>query len=156
MRLATTPEGGFRIDPDTGAAPLVAEPAGEGWEIPRDPEGPGFRLLRDLGYPGGFVLLGGDGAELGRVTRETGEEGPPSVLLAPDGCLFRIRRRGADVSRFELLGWEVPGAYLTARPEEGGFEIARTEAGRELDLHPEVLILFAAEILDAVAADGRG
>jgi hypothetical protein len=156
MKLATTREGGFRIDPDGGTAPLAASPAGEGWEVLEQPEGRRWSLLRDRSYPGGFVLRDAGGGESGRTTREAGEDGPPSNLLAPDGRLFEIRRRGAREARFELSGWEVPGAYLVARSGEDGWEIARTDAGCALEVAPEVLILFAAEILDAAASDDRG
>ncbi len=155
MRLATTREGGFRIDPGGGAAALVAGPAGEGWEVRQGPEGTRWSLLRDRSFPGGFVLRDSAGGESGRTTREADGEGPPVNLLAPDGRLFRVRRRAADVARFELSGWEVPGAYLLARSDGDEFEIARTDAGQRLDVAPEVLILFAAEILDAIAADAR-
>jgi len=156
MRLATTREGGFRIDTGGGDAPLVADPEGEGWEVRQGPDGPRWKLTRDGSYPGGFLLRGSQGGGPARTTREAACEGPPSNLLAPDGRLFRVVRRGAAVTRFELTGWEVPGAYLVAHPDESGFEIARTDAGRELDLAAEILILFAAEIVEAVSADARG
>jgi hypothetical protein len=155
MRLATTREGGFRIDPGGGAAELVAVPAGEGWEVRRGAAEARFRLLRDRSYPGGFVLRDGAGDESGRTTRETDGETLPANLLAPDGRLFRVRRRIADVPRFELSGWEVPGAYLLAYPDGEQFAIERTDAGTELPVAEEILILFAAEILDAVADEAR-
>ncbi len=156
MRLAITREGGFRIDRGGDEAPLVADPDGEGWEVRQGPGQPLFRLSRDRSYPGGLVLRGGEAGEAVRTTREAGGEGPPSTLLAPGGRLFRVVRRGAGVTRFELTGWEVPGAYLVARPDESGFEIARTDAGLALDLAAEILILFAAEIVEAASADTRG
>jgi hypothetical protein len=156
MRLATTREGGFRIDPGGGAAELVAVPAGEGWEVRQGPAKTRWSLLRDRSYPGGFVLRDGAGDESGRTTRETDGESLPANLLAPDGRLFRVRRRIADGARFELSGWEVTGAYLLARPDGEQFAIERTDAGRELHVAAEILILFAAEILGAVADDARG
>ncbi len=154
MRLATTGGGGFTIDPGGGARRVAADPAGEGWEVREVPDAPRWVLLRDASYPGGFVLREIGGGEVGRTTREAGDDGPPSSLLAPDGRLFRVARRGARTTRFELTGWEVSGAYLVACSGEKGFEIARTEAGRAFDLAVEILILFAAELVDAAAADG--
>jgi len=156
MRLATTREGGFRIDPGGGAAALVAVPAGEGWEVRQGPSGTRWSLLRDRSFPGGFVLRDGVGEESGRTTRESDGEGLPVSLLAPDGRLFRVRRRVAGVAQFELSGWEVRGAYLTARPVGDAFAIERTDAGRELPVAAEVLVLFAASIVDAVADEARG
>ncbi len=156
MRLVTTREGGFRIDTGGGVVPLVADPEGDGWVVRQGPEGPSWTLTRDGAYPGGFLLGGTQGGGPARTTREAGREGPPSNLLAPDGRLFRVVRRGAAVTRFELTGWEVSGAYLVAHPSESGFEIARTDAGRELDLAAEILILFAAEIVEAVSDEARG
>jgi hypothetical protein len=155
MRLATSRGGGFRIELGGGVAPIIADPAGEGWEVRQGPEGLRWLLHPESAFPGGFILRESGGGESGRTTREADREGPPSNLLAPDGRLFLIRRRGPGVARFELSGWEVPGAYLVARPDEGAFEIERTEAGRELDVAAEVLILFAAEIVQAIASDAR-
>ncbi len=156
MRLAITREGGFRIDRGSGEAALAADRRGDGWEVRQDPAGPRFTLSRDAAFPGGILLRGSGEGAFARTTREAGGSGPPSSLLAPDGRLFRIVRRGASTTRFELTGWEVAGAYLVARPDESGFEIARTDSGRELDLAAEILILFAAEIVEAVSADPRG
>ena len=156
MRLATTREGGFRIEPGGGAAALAVSAAGDGWEVSQGPSGARWLLERDRSYPGGFVLSDRRGGASSRTTREADGDGAPSNLLAPDGRLFLIRRRGADAARFELSGWEVPGAYLVARPEGDGFDISLTDAGLKLDVAAEVLILFAAEILDAIAADARG
>jgi hypothetical protein len=156
MKLARTPDGGFRIDPGGGAAALVAVVTGDGWEVRQDPSGNRWSLLRDRSFPGGFVLRDRAGGEPGRTTRETDDDAVPVSLLAPDGRLYRVRRRAAGGARFELSGWEVRGAYLVARVEADGVAIERTDAGEELAVLPEILILFAAEVLDAMVDDARG
>jgi hypothetical protein len=58
-------------------------------------------------------------------------------------------RRGPREGGFELLGWETPGAYLTAQPASDGWKLAPTAAcGGLVDLRA-ISVLFAAEVLDA-------
>ncbi len=101
---------------------------------------------------GGFVLSAFDGrTEVGRTMplvgsgRETGLR----FLLLDDGRLFRIVLRGSPDGGFELLGWETPGAYLSARPEPSGWKLVPTAACGGLTDLRAVSILFAAEILDS-------
>jgi hypothetical protein len=72
-------------------------------------------------------------------------------LLLSDGRVFRFVLRGPDDARFEVSGWETPGAYLTARPTKRGWRITPEPASAGIhDIRP-LLILFAAEILDSEA-----
>ena len=48
-----------------------------------------------------------------------------------------------------MLGWETPGAYLVARPQSAGWTIAAMPACGGLQEIESLLVLFAAEILDA-------
>lgn len=92
---------------------------------------------------------GGEDGLVGRTTHEGGRAGLPASLLARDGRLFRVVARLSGEPCFDLIGQEAPGAYLRARRSEGAHMIERTIAGRDLDLAPEILLLFAAEILNA-------
>lgn len=102
----------------------------------------------------GFVLRDGEderAAEVGRTTRTArSDDGmAPVFLLLQDGRLFRIAVFDPRSARIELHGWEVPGAYLRARPEPSGWSVARTPAGGALETPTALWILFAAELLRA-------
>jgi len=85
------------------------------------------------------------------VSREPGARAGdgPAWLLLEDGRLFRVCLRGPRRCRFELRGWETSGAYFEATPESRGWNIAPMVAGAELRGVTPLLMLFAAEILDA-------
>ena len=76
-----------------------------------------------------------------------------SYLLLADGRLFRIVGRGPRDARFELLGWQMPGAYMIARPEPEGWRICPAPSCGAIADTGVLTILFAAEIL---AAEGFG
>jgi len=133
-----------------------------GWRLALTRQGGGFVLERDGAASwvleehrqgaGGYVLRSGelpDADEVGRTTRgEPAGSGASVVsLLLGDGQLFRIVVSGFPDPRFELRGWEVEGAYLTASPAGSDWRFSRTPAGEELEAGMEILILFGAEIL---------
>ena len=153
--VARSPMGGFEIR--AGGRPTIrVHPCRGGWSVGDDP-GPassppaaGGVLERTVEQERGFVLRGADGAELGRTMPLVGAvESGLVFLLLDDGRLFRIVRRGVRETRFELLGWEMPGAYLEAIPTVKGWTLAATAAGGGITDLSVLLILFAAEILDA-------
>jgi hypothetical protein len=153
FRLSSDARGGFRVETETGAALVEAIPDAESGIAATAYVTALGRLVRDGAFPGGFVIeeqgLGEDGL-VGRTTREGGRAGLPASLLARDGRLFRVVARPRDEVVFELSGQEAPGAsYLRARRSGDAYTIERTIAGRDLLLDPEILLLFAAEILDA-------
>jgi len=150
-RLARLSSGGFEIEA-SGHPVIRVEPSDEGWRV----DGPGSLrggiLRRAASGAEGFVLLGADGKrEAGRTMPlvGTGREAGLKFLLLDDGRLFRIVRRGPRERGFELLGWELPGAYLTAQPAWQGWRLMPTAASGGLDDLTTISVLFAAEILDA-------
>jgi hypothetical protein len=149
--LARLAGGGFEIEA-AGEQTTRAEPAGEGWRI----EGPeavqGWLLRRNDGEAPGFLLSGADGrTEAGRTMPlvGTGREAGLSFLLLDDGRLFRIVGGARLQGGFELLGWEMAGAYLAARPAGDRWTIAPTAAGAGIADLTVISILFAAEILES-------
>ena len=152
FRLSIDARGGFRVEAGGGLPLVEALPDAEAGSTAKAFVTALGRLVRDDAFPGGFVIeeqgLGEDGL-VGRTTREGGRAGLPASLLARDGRLFRVVVRPRDEVVFELLGQEAPGAYLRARRSGDAYTIERTIAGRDLPLDPEILLLFAAEILDA-------
>ena len=72
-------------------------------------------------------------------------------LLMDDGRLFRIVFGGPRQGRYELLGWETPGAYLVALPDSDGWRIEPTPACSGIPEIRAITLLFAAEILDSEA-----
>ncbi len=151
-RVVRDASGGFRVERAPGEPAVAATAAGEGWSVTAGADRAIGRLSRDGSFPGGFVIeepSGGEEGLVGRTTREGGRAGLPASLLAQDGRLFRVVARLSGEPFFELRGQEAPGAYLRARRGGDAVTIERTIAGRDLDLAPEILLLFAAEILDA-------
>jgi hypothetical protein len=140
--------GGLRLEP-AGRAPMELLPDGDGWAIEVDGEDGTWRVRAEA--PHGFVLVAGDGRELGRTQGlpGVGDEANLSFLLLEDGRLFRVVLRGPRDGRFELLGWETPGAYLVARPGDARWTISPTAACGGLSDLRAILILFAAEIVAA-------
>jgi hypothetical protein len=111
------------------------------------------RLERSSDGAPGFILMQA-GTERGRTMPLAGApEAGLRFLLLEDGRLFRILRSGTREGRFELLGWETPGAFLEARvAPEGGWQIAATAAGGGLEGLADMttlILLFAAEVLEA-------
>jgi hypothetical protein len=149
--LVRLSNGGFEIEA-AGQQTIRVEPAGESWRIDGGEELQGWVLRRTASDAAGFVLDDADGrTEAGRTMPlvGTGRETGLRFLLLDDGRLFRIVMRGPREGGFELLGWETPGAYLTARPVAGGWTLAPTAACGGLQNLTTISILFAAEILDA-------
>jgi len=70
-----------------------------------------------------------------------------------DGRVYRMHLRGPEDPRYELVGWETSGAYLTARPGAGSWSIVPEPASSGLDEIRPILILVAAEILNAGARE---
>lgn len=148
--LHRTPDGAFGFEDEAGWR-LVVKRAGGRLVLER--EGAASWVLEEHGWgAGGFVLRSSelpDAHEFGQTTRsEPSRDGASVVsLLLADGRLFRIVVRGVPDPRFELLGWEVDGAYLIASPAGSSWRISRTPAGLELVAGTEILVLFGAEIL---------
>jgi hypothetical protein len=152
--LGRRPGGGFAIEAE-GLPAVRASATRDGWRIEEPPDLRGWSLRRTEGEAPGFVLLraGQREAEVGRTMPlvGTGREAGLRFLLLEDGRLFRIVLAGPRRGGFDLLGWETPGAYLTARPRGEAWEIAATVAGRGIPDLTTLSILFAAEILEADA-----
>jgi hypothetical protein len=145
------PGGGFALEASAGESIRVL-PVSGGWKVEGPSDITGWQLARSAARGERFLLGTADGREeLGRTT--TLDESDPIAtsryLLAGDGRMFRIVLRGPAEGRFELLGWETPGAYLTACVSGDGWVIAPAPASSGLlDIRP-LLILFAAEVLDS-------
>ena len=149
--LARLDNGGFVLETDGQPAIKVA-PCGDGWSVTGIEGRKNWTLQRADAEVGGFVLQTSDGAaEAGRTMPlvGTGWTTGPRCLLLDDGRLFRIVRRGPRDDGFDLLGWEMPGEYLRARPEPEGWRLIGSAACSGLTEINVIVILFAAEILDA-------
>jgi hypothetical protein len=131
-----------RVDAGTEAWTVEGAPVCRGWTL--------RRVSR------GFALLDGVGDEIGRSSRMPGVragEGP-SWILRRDGSLFRLAPRAGREFRYELSGWETTGPYLEVRPETNGWMMAPTAAGEAVRAIESLVILSAAEVLEAEAVDG--
>jgi hypothetical protein len=143
--------GGFEIDA-AGQPTIRVTPSGDGWRIDGGEGLQDWALRRTTSEAEGFILIGPDGRmEVGRTMPlvGTGREAGLKFLMLDDGRLFRIVLCGPRQGGFELLGWELPGAYLAAQPVESGWTIVPTPACGGLEDLRAISILFAAEILDA-------
>jgi hypothetical protein len=147
--LERLPERGFRIDGNDRH--VIAVPSGGGRVVRGAADEADLHLVRESSEAGaGYSLREGGASDRGDLARSSRLAGLVSILLE-DGRLFRIvpRISGPGV-RIELRGWEDAGAYWTCRRARGGFRMEPTVAGRCLEAVDGLLILFAAEILDAV------
>ena len=151
-RLVRETDGGFELRVERGAT-LRAVPLAEGWRIDGSDLPEGWSLRRAVDTGSGFLLSTGErpddeAARTSGMCAGAGEREARSLLTA-DGRLFRIVLRGPRDGRFELVGWETPGAYLVARPESTGWRIDPTSACGGIDDLRVIAVLFAAEVLDA-------
>lgn len=143
--------GGFVIRPREGR-PIRAVSGEGGLRIDGPAPAGGARLVRGQGPGARFVLFAEDGrTEIGRSATLHGAAGPLGErnLVLGDGRTYRLLLRGPADPRFELLGWEAPGAYLTARPRPGGWTVTPEPAASGLREIGPLLVLLAAEILES-------
>jgi len=148
VRLAA---GGFSLSSGHHVTATVV-PSDSGWIARGDGWSGAWRLDADSSAAAGILLRDEAGIELGRSLRASGtdEQSPCSQLLLGDGRLFHVRLCGPADARYELAGWETPGAYLVARPNADGWTIDETAAGSQIEtVNAELLVLFAAEIIEA-------
>jgi hypothetical protein len=148
--LVLTPLGGgaFRLDGGDGWW-VAARPAGGGWILEATTGLAGARLDPSPGAGGGFVLAGGRAREeLGWTSGLAGGDVHRQVryLVAGDGRVFRIVLRGPRDARYDLVSWECPGPYLTARLDGDGWRVEVSTAGQELPSPEAVVVLFAVEL----------
>ena len=134
---------------------LRAESSPSGLEV-RETAGDARWTLtrRREGEPSGFVLraegAAGQAETMPRVgAARDGEDAGTRFVLLEDGRLFRIVRRRPPDAGFELLGWETPGAYITARCEPEGWRLIPAAACGGLSDIRALTLLLAAEILKA-------
>lgn len=125
-----------------------------GWSIRGARELAGCTLRRSRGRRDGFVLVCGEGGDETERASSSGLSSgdfaaPLRFLLLGDGRLFRMVLRDARDPRYDLLSWEVPGEYLSARAATDGWRIDFAPAGSALTDIDELLLLFGAEILDS-------
>ena len=116
--LAPLGDGGFALR--TGKRePITVRPVSGGWQVDGPPPVQGWMLRRYESAAVRFELrTSGVGEPRGRTMPLAGDrDAAVHYLLLDDGRLFRVVLRGPRDSRFEMLGWETPGAYLVARPE---------------------------------------
>jgi hypothetical protein len=146
-----TSSGGLALDAEGGAT-IRLQPSPEGLSVESKGDFEGWLLTRGDQPSDGFILLEADTkSESGRTMAPPGAGREPDLryLLTSDGCLYRIKLRGPRDGRYELQGWEAPGAYLTARPGSSGWTIFPEPAASGLQEIRPLMILFAAEILDS-------
>ena len=149
--LTCRPAGGFTLESTSGET-IVALPE----KVGRRVEGPdavrGCLLIRSVDPPGFVLRRSEDDSEVGR-TQPAAEVA--SLVLLEDARMFRIVLRGARDPRFELSGWETPGAYLVARPEQDCWRISPSPACGGIPDITVLSVLFAAEIVESEASDAR-
>lgn len=141
-----------------GAVALWTVTARAGGWAARDADGETWSL--DRAGSAGFVVRSAQGAERARTMPLVGlAVAAVRYLLLDDARLFRIVRRPPRDDGFELEGWEVPGAYVLARPEpERVWRLSLEPAAAGLEGAPLLLLMLAVEALDAdgrLAAEGR-
>ena len=148
-RLVPTSDG-FRLE-GPGSEVLIAAGSNVGWRLDRG--GPEWSLRQERRCR---VLRDADGRERARWTGDSDDgSGVTGSILADDGRLFRVVLRGGARAVVELTGWEVEGAYWSARPAERGWELTRTAAGSELpDTERALEIVFAAALADPNRSSG--
>lgn len=142
---------GFVLRPE-GGPPIRVRPRGDDWEVTADSPTPLAVLRRSEGSPGPFRLLeSASGSELGRTLSLDGaaQRRELRYLLLGDGRLFRLRASVPAQAGFDLTGWVTPGAYLKARVHDAGWRLLPTPASGGIDDLLTLVLLFAAEILDA-------
>ena len=144
-------EGGFDAVPEGGEA-ITVRPDGEGWRVVFPGAEAGWTLRRGTEAGERFLLLEADGqTESGRTAALDApgiDAGAERSVLLGDGRLYRLMLRGPVDSRYELLGWETPGAYLTARISDRGWTMTPEPACSGLREIRSLAILLAAELLD--------
>ncbi len=155
LSLARTSGGGFQLK-GRDRIEFTALPTPEGMVVRGPGEIEGWLLTKNIADAGGgFILLQGSGRdapEAGRSIRPagTGTGCGGTHLLGEDGRLFRIECRASREARVDLLSWETPGAYWSARPSgPRAWRLVRTIAGTALAHDAALLLLFAAEVLDS-------
>jgi len=146
-RVLSIAEGGFALD---GRKPCRVVATADRWRLEAEDDLDGWWLRRSGNQ--GFVLQRGH--EAGEVARTmplvgAGAESGLRFLLLDDGRLFRIVLRGPRDGCYELMGWESPGAYMTAHPEEEGWSLRTTAAGSGLRDIRVLCLMLAAEVLEA-------
>ena len=155
--LSRLAAGGFSLEAE-GSKPIRAEPFEDGWRLSAPGTLDGF-VLRPNDSGSGFVLeaaRGGEAAGQTSAPHGMGRDAGLSYLLLADGRLFRIACRGPRDGRFELLGWEMPGAYMIARPEPQGWRIRPAPSCGAIADTEALSILFAAEILAGEGSEDCG
>jgi hypothetical protein len=147
--LSRLPGGGFVLEAD-GESPIRVASDKEGWRVEVPEELEGWCLRRSDAE--GFVLSRPtDGSELGITMPLVGAGAAAGLryLLLDDGRLFRLVLCGPRDARYELMGWETPGSYITARPRPQGWSLTPNPACSGLRDIRALTLLMAAEILDA-------
>ncbi len=153
--LTQRPDGGLRLQCAAGESFELCRDAGR-LRVDEPSRCSGWTIQPDRDAPGLVLLDGDDGNELARTSRGPGADAgaiAPSLLTA-DGRLFRIRSR-VRPPRFELCGWETPGAYLVIEPTEEGWRVRPTTASAGLAEIDTLTLLVAAEVLAAEPAAGH-
>lgn len=149
----------LRIEFDSGAT-LEAVLEARGWQV-AFPNGDSVSTLHLLAVAhGGWELC--DAASLagagecarGWVSTPTGEAEGEATIVTDDGRLYRVVPvvGTSGEGRWELRGWETPGAYWTARRRREEWVVEPTVAGSRLPEDPALAVLFAAA-LGATARD---
>ena len=147
--LTRETNGGFDLQPTSGER-IQLEVAQDGWHAIAAGKLPACSLRRES-QAGHILQAAEDQTEFGRtLCLSTSSPGLNLYyLLLDDGRMFRIVPCGPRDNRFELMGWETSGAYLVARAEGEGWRITPTVACRGISTLDAILILFAAQILEA-------
>jgi len=140
LRLGTG--GDFSLE---GSGAVEARSETPGWSIHGNGYDPGTRLVPS-DTSSQTALVDSAGTETDSIATLTGgtiAEDPPSVTLS-DGRVFRVACSGAG---YVVRGWESPGAYVEIFPEDAGWRIVTTVAGRGMDGFDRLALLVAVAIV---------
>lgn len=150
LRVVRTPGGGFCLRSSERDEWVVGELDGESRTVEA---GERTWALRRSANRSGWVLEAQalSGTELARTDGDDGPGAAVSVYLN-DGRVFWIVPRLDAQPRFELRGWEVDGAYWIGWADGTDWRLAATPAGTGLENSGPLVVLLAAEIVDATGA----
>ena len=145
-RVVATAGCGFVVESERGPGWRV-ESDGDGWRVHGLSGRPDATLRRARQGSPGFVLEDG-GEEAARTSTPPGvgvDAGLRHLLLA-DGRLFRLAPSLDGTVR--LLGWEAPGAFLSANRKGGCWNLVAEPAGDALERMDDLGVMMAAELMD--------
>jgi hypothetical protein len=152
LRLCPKAGGGFRLEASGGWA-IETGALRDGRHAVVSSDGRRWTLREATATDAGGVVLevaGPEGfREAARSVRGSRPGIEPLAFYLADGRVFLAAPGIGAEAGYDLHGWEVRGAYWTARRQGSCWMLSPTAAGRRLSGSEAILVLLAAEILAA-------